>query len=874
MKLPAFYLTTWGIWLALICLVGTTGCTRRMYRVKADQEANLVVAERNVDSRWRVDDYAIDPDPRSRYFDPYDPDRPPMPADDPASHQYMHLVDGRTGWKHWHDNGERFELENPEWNVAIPSYIETSEEGAVQLDIDSALQLAYVHSPALQTQLETLYLSALDVTTERFRLQTQFFGGYDGRYAHNGSLIPPGLGFSPLFRRFVITPAIQGPGTENNRVTVGRPFATSPALQLRKRFATAGELIVGFANSFVFEFTGGDANLAASLANFSLVQPLLRGAGKDIALEQLTLVERILLANVRAYSQFRQGLYTQIAIGELGVAGPQRTGGGTAVSSFSGSGGVGGYLGLLQRLQTIRNRRYSLTLQIRTLAILEAHEAGGVIDQVQVDQFRQSIENDRSVLLGLENDYQLELDRYKTGNLGLPPDLPIDLDDGMIDQFQLVAPKAIEVQDEIDELYGEIGEVPEEADLAAVRKVLADVTKIADRARQQLDDIPGDLERMDNAVETRERGMDDEARAEFAEARKQLREDLVVREKEYRQARADLKGLAEGLNEETKADTFHQLIVTLGALRRLVELSVVLQARARLEAVTIDAIEMDPREAFQIALSNRLDFMNGRAALVDTWRLIQVNADALKSVVNITASGELRTARNNPVSFRAPTGNARFGIEFDAPFTRKVERNAYRESLINYQRSRRSFIQSRDGLHLGLRALLRQIRQLRENLEIQRGAVAIAIRRVDSTRLALYAPPPTTVPGQRAVFGPTAAQNTLLAFTSLRQTQDAFVSAWLNYYAAKLRLYRELGIMQLDNDGRWIELPLPNAEADSELDLDDLEEIETPAEPMLPPLPPPVPAAWLQLIDQLDELAPVNALDGDDGQRVEPSDPS
>ena len=53
--------------------------------------------------------------------------------------------------------------------------------------------------------------------------------------------------------------------------------------------------------------------------------------------------------------------------------------------------------------------------------------------------------------------------------------------------------------------------------------------------------------------------------------------------------------------------------------------------------MTIETIEMDSREAFGIVLRNRLDFMNGRAALVDSWRQIQVNADALQSVLNVTA---------------------------------------------------------------------------------------------------------------------------------------------------------------------------------------------------------------------------------------------
>ena len=127
-----------------------------------------------------------------------------MPEDDPASHQYMRLVDGKKGWKHWHDNGDRIELENPAWRATLAEYVEIAEDGSVKLDVDSALRLAYIHSPNHQRQLETLYLSALSVSAERFRLDTQFFGGYDAQYAHNGSLIPPQLSYDPLLKRFVI----------------------------------------------------------------------------------------------------------------------------------------------------------------------------------------------------------------------------------------------------------------------------------------------------------------------------------------------------------------------------------------------------------------------------------------------------------------------------------------------------------------------------------------------------------------------------------------------------------------------------------------------------------------------------------------------
>jgi hypothetical protein len=828
------------LFLLIAVTIAVGGCSRTKYRQQADCEAYNVIAERNVDPRWYANDYSIEVDPRSRYYDDYDPDCSPMPPDDPSSHQYMRVVDGKKGWKYWHRNGDRIELENPAWRGALAEYVDIGKNGSVKLNVDSAVQLAYVHSPSNQSQLETLYLSALDVTAERFRLDTQFFGGYDVRYAHNGSLIPPQLTYSPLLKRFVILPAIDGDGVENNRLTVGRPFAANPALQAQRRFATAGELLVGFANSFVFEFTGGDANLAASLANFSFIQPLLRGAGRDIALEQLTLEERTLLANLRAYGQYRQGFYTQVAIGELGVTGPQRGGTGTLLQSFSGQGGLGGYLGLLQQLQEIRNSENNLSLQLRTLDRLEALLEFDFIDLVQVDQFRQNIERDRSNLLLQRNALELALDRFKTSTLGLPPDMPIKLDDSLIRQFQLVPNEATAIQDSIVELQRHVGSLPDAPEVEVLARALDDASQLVEPVRQLFDRVRQDLARMDEVMPTREEEMPDEERQRSQLDRTQLGKQLAKREQEFAAATAKLQSLQDGLSAQTRGTTARLLVPWVAEFLQLVERLVLVPARARLETVTVDSLELKSGEAFRIALANRLDFMNGRAALVDRWRLIQVQADALQSVLNVTGSGDLRTARNNPVSFRAPTASLRFGLEFDAPFTRLLERNAYCESLIEYQRSRRDFIQSRDSLQLGLRALIRQIEQLRQNLEIQRRAVTIAIRRVDQTQLSLNPPRRAPTPGQRPPINPTTAINLLSAQTSLRDTQNNFLSTWLNYYAARMRLYRELGVMLLDGEGRWIERPSGGSGHNAPARIDD-------SGPEELPLPPQISANWIDL---------------------------
>jgi hypothetical protein len=227
--------------------------------------------------------------------------------------------------------------------------------------------------------------------------------------------------------------------------------------------------------------------------------------------------------------------------------------------------------------------------------------------------------------------------------------------------------------------------------------------------------------------------------------------------------------------------------------------------------------------------------MNNRAALVDSWRLIQFNADALQSDLDVFIQGDIGTndiVNDNPLDFRGDDGRLVAGIRFDAPFTRLLERNNYRQQLIDYQQDRRQLIQFYDNVNRQLRTLIRDMEQLRVNMEIQRRAVVIAIRRVDLTREELNEPTAPPEPGQPASqLGPTAATNLLTALSDLRNTQNNFMSVWLNYYANQMRLARDTGLMQLDEGGAWIETPILGEESLPE------EELE---------LPPPVPEDWIK----------------------------
>lgn len=869
--------------LLLAVLLSSTGCKREWYRQEADEEARELIGEKTY-NRWSTPFRGVEMDPRSRFYDPYDPVRPPMPTDDPESHQFMHCVDGKKGWSHWHDNGDVGDLENPGWAQDLPGYVRLTSEGKVSLSLSEAVRLALIHSPTYQQQLETIYLSALDVSTERFRFQTQFFGGIGGGVGGGRSF------FNESSMGVTNTVGAGGVVNHTTNTSVGSD------IRLRKRFATAGELIIGFANSFVWQFSGQDSNFAMSVFNFSLIQPLLRGAGRQIALEQLTIAERTLLANLRAFEGYRQGFYTQVAIGENNVQGPSRRGGfsgGSGLSGFTGQGaggfgavgdatgfgrntgnangggggggGIGagfagggagqvsGFIGLLQVSQQIRNTETSLRQQLQTLDLLEAHLEAGLIDIAQVDQFRQSIETERANLLQSRNALQNQLDAFKTTTLGLPPDLPVELDDSYISSFRFLGPELQSLQSSLQDIVDDFGKLEDAPSVDALREVLARLGTLRTRVDEQFEPVAADIAKMVELKPTRFKHMEPAEQKLFDRDQKQLTDNLNSLKERFGSLATKLKNLESQLTEQNAKPTAIEIIGVNVELSNIISELQLVQARARVECVTLESVDLTPEVGLEIARANRFDWMNNRAALVDTWRLIEFNGNRLEANLDVFIDGNIGTVTDNPARFGTDNSSMRAGVRFDAPFNRLTERNDFRQQLLVYQQSRRQMIQYEDTVHRTLRGLVRDLEQLRVNLEIQRRAVAIAIRRADQTRENLNKPTAPAQPGQAvAQFGPTAATNLLTALSDLRSSQNNFMSVWLNYQASRMRLLRELGIMQIGDDGEWIEMPIEEA---------------TRAAASECPMPPSVPRRWFDVLDKLDGAAP--EASGDSGKPTE-----
>jgi hypothetical protein len=870
------------------------GCSRAFYRRQADVEAYALVREKATHPHWRLEDYTIAVDPRSRMYDPHSMDCPPMPPDDPTSHELMHCVDNKRGWPFWHDNGDIGTVQNPAW----PEYIEVDERGVIKVSSEDAVRLALLHSPDYQSQLEELYLSALDVSFERFRFDSQFFAGYEVFGTFDGRAR------SGLARQ-------TGQGGNSSSILE----ANTRNWSMQKLFPTGAELVVGFANSLVWQFSGPDDYRGTTLIDFALVQPLLRNAGRDRVLERLTVSERALLANVRAMEQYRQAFYVDIITGRNAGGGPQRRGGvfGAGLQGFTGVGGgfggvgggggggggggpagAGGYMGLLQTQREIINqednvRRLRRNVSRLTVLLEEqpSQETGAYLNQgLQVAQARQALLRAESGLVSSRNGYEAQLDTFKA-DLGLPPQVCLEPVDDMLDQFELIEPEAIRLPEDWETVLNEHTEVrreiPErittnievvemagappicrlpayegiEQDLERLRPALADMQAFVDNiVANHLPAIEQDLERFRAAVPRRKAWIEKliaridelsqspcellplglnpfEAVAGGVDEREllaRLDRSLADANSSYEIIGANFRRYAESLAsrgqmvEELLAnpplspeERFDRIVhgvfnpnfvcgkssvlsidVLEDVTRDLVELQLI-QAVARAEAIELQDIDIKADQALEVARRYRRDWMNNRAALVDSWRLIQFNADQLQSDLNIRFSGDIGNIGDNPFNLNAATGRLRAGVEFDAPLTRLSERNTYRQALLEYQQARRNYYQFEDTVAQQLRGELRTITTNQINFELQRLAVLEAARQVMLNTF-------IDQEEQRTLTTRvTAARDAVSALADLLDAQNSFMGFWVNYEVLRRGLDLDLGTLQLDSEGLWID---------------------------------------------------------------------
>jgi hypothetical protein len=543
----------------LVCAL--PGCSRMFWRTQADFDTYNQLLQKTQDPRWDLPRVTVDPDPRSRFYDPFDPDVTPLPPDDPAAHQYMHWVDGMRGYKNWHKFGDAPTIESPYWADEIPlqpDYAHASWEspgkplpedvasGAVvdphmvptieNLTLEQAIELSAIHNRDYQFQIENVYLSALALTFDQFQFNVRYLG-LGNREPTSGLT-------------YFNTPSVRDDLAFNNR------FGVSQLLP------TGGQWVAELANNTLWLFQGQNQANSSSVLTYQLTQPLLLGAGRKVVLEDLTQSERAVLYDVRALARFRKIFFANIVSG-------------------SNVGNVGGFLQLLQQQQQMLNQRNNIRLtrvqvervkgqnaippgvglptvpadlaipgdppglrippdfadrmtylkvlkELRwegpmtsterdrlldwspspvwqaAIGSLYSRAQFGVIPQT-VSQLLTQLADRITQLRTLERNYLDSVDSYKL-QLGLPTDFQLTINNRILKQFELIDPRIQAVEQSLlDYQQTDLSPIDQhDPELPMLRSALDRLTVLRHELQTQaIDVVANDLQRVDDALPTR-----------------------------------------------------------------------------------------------------------------------------------------------------------------------------------------------------------------------------------------------------------------------------------------------------------------------------------------------------------------------------------
>lgn len=409
--------------------------------------------------------------------------------------------------------------------------------------------------------------------------------------------------------------------------------------------------------------------------------------------------------------------------------------------------------------------------------------------------------------------------------LGLPPNINLEINTDMLDRFQLIDERLFGIEERLNRFVAvssSLDEInPDEGRLRdAIRQLrtLHDAVKTdaLDVARADLRSVKRILPQRLRELETaEERGgvVRDVARDEELLNRLQQQYDDVTRvlrllEQDFDVPDARLRNRQSLVNGGLGVVAGRQVWIARkqAARRAVAELRERLllltqsaqrpQAGLRSELILLPEFSFSIEDVVRLALQNRLDLKNSRAAVMDARRKLEIAANRLQAVLNLRVEGNIGTKPGTkPLDFRGTQSTFRMGIGFTAPLDLVNARNAYRSAQITYERARRAYMQLEDGIKRAVRREWRDIYLARKNFENTRRQISSSAAQYQFNAMMVVAP----AAQQRGNTG----LNLLNALNSVLQAQNSLIGFWVDYETNRLNIYRDMGIMEVDSSGMW-----------------------------------------------------------------------
>lgn len=746
-----------------------------------------------------------------------------------------------------------------------------SQQRTFLIKLEQAVELGLLNSREYQTRREQVYLAALPVTLERFAFAPQLFSAETAFYERFGRNAVGGPakrwrlesvnGFSQLFS----TGALLLLSFANRTVfnLANKPDTSVSTLSLD----LVQPLLRGAGKAVTLEpLTQAERSLLYTIRDFAKFRQdfyvFIAGGQPNIQGVQIE-AGRILTGSVSTAPLFVPVGAPVVRSAVPTLISPQVS---PSDGATLGPVGVGvaptqGYLStVVEKAQLVNQYRNIQSLQ-RFLSLFRVYFEGSIVSSVQVGQVEQQLLRAVESGLNQQANYRNSVDQFKL-QLGLPMWLRLEVADDPLQPMFDQTRRFEDLSTEFEGLYNQVQQfarVGEEDQLRGRLRRLLTTGKLVrnTRFRESIDELLLPWEKLPSGGKVDALDAKLTALGKERDALREKRERLKDEEKgdldpkEARQLEAIEFQIELGAYERAlRAYESKFWAADKDAGRRLAlqnrQFNVVSrlftsiaeeafrerQERARkmwpdLAPLCVEGVDLLSGDddtviaaVSQAALTNRLDLMNQRAQVVDSWRKICIAANGLLGTFNVQYHFDTSTpeGRFRPFSLGGNRNRHQLIFDTELPLVRIAQRNAYRSTLIAYQRQRRALQQAEDEVLFGVRSEVRQLRATAYSYQnVQKRAFELAYLQVDQALQAFSQPQapsgPASPPGSvgapvetRGGGDPAALTNQLLQNqNSLLQAQNALYNTWIGYLILRMSLYRDMGLMQLDPRGVWID---------------------------------------------------------------------
>ena len=205
---------------------------------------------------------------------------------------------------------------------------------------------------------------------------------------------------------------------------------------------------------------------------------------------------------------------------------------------------------------------------------------------------------------------------------------------------------------------------------------------------------------------------------------------------------------------------------------------------------------IDPKvslgQAQEIALGLRPDLWSAVDRVEDAERRIEVAKIDLRPGLDIVGGYEvLGPTTSGTPKLDLNRRNWSAGLDVDLGFDRKEQRNNYRSAFVSLEQSKRVRDLALDSVRLQINNDWRGLAQAKRNYDINLQGIELAKSRLREQEI-------------RRINGDAVARDIVEARSDLIDAQNAASSSLVDHTLARLRLWQDMGILYITEDGSWM----------------------------------------------------------------------